>query len=353
MIIAFARGSIDFDAQAFFIDGVQRSVVGNGASLLRLLVDNRHRVVTHQEIGEHLRGGGSFDKNFAATNVERLRQALGTKDLVRTVPKIGYQWAGDLLAPSDVDGTVRAQTDVSLPRIGRALALSLLGVPLHFFARDLTTAGAFIAATYLSVTLVVSLHCNLSGRQRTAFAVANGLTYLRPGIGIAAGFAFGNGDVARGLFWFLLGQLTDIADGYVARKYGVESARGKDWDAMADAILNGAVGVGLITIALRPPQDILRIAALLGMWFVFAITRSQLHTILDKCLSGSWRVGLYLIAYFQVPPSWRTEAAVMGAILVAVSGAYEFRVLRQDWVLRKRPLFRWKGRDKYSFWGRT
>ena len=70
------------------------------------------------------------------------------------------------------------------------------------------------------------------------------LFMLRPGMGdIIALAAF---------FLFLAGALTDLADGYFARKYGIESVLGKLMDPLADKMLVATPLIMLIPLGRVP-----------------------------------------------------------------------------------------------------
>jgi CDP-diacylglycerol--glycerol-3-phosphate 3-phosphatidyltransferase len=77
------------------------------------------------------------------------------------------------------------------------------------------------------------------------FAIVPVLLFmLRPGMGdIIALAAF---------FLFLAGALTDLADGYLARKYGIESVLGKLMDPLADKMLVATPLIMLIPMGRVP-----------------------------------------------------------------------------------------------------
>jgi CDP-diacylglycerol--glycerol-3-phosphate 3-phosphatidyltransferase len=64
----------------------------------------------------------------------------------------------------------------------------------------------------------------------------------------------GNGDLLAlvSFFLFLIGALTDLADGYFARKYGIESVLGKLMDPLADKMLVATPLVMLIPMGRVP-----------------------------------------------------------------------------------------------------
>jgi len=70
----------------------------------------------------------------------------------------------------------------------------------------------------------------------------------------------GNGVALMAFFLFLSGALTDLADGYLARKHGIESVLGKLMDPLADKVL---VATPLIMLI---PMD--RIAAWVSLLII-------------------------------------------------------------------------------------
>ncbi len=64
----------------------------------------------------------------------------------------------------------------------------------------------------------------------------------------------GRGDIVAlaAFFLFLIGALTDLADGYLARKYGIESVLGKLMDPLADKMLVATPLIMLIPMGRIP-----------------------------------------------------------------------------------------------------
>lgn len=189
----------------------------------------------------------------------------------------------------------------------------------------------------------------LTGWRRAGYVAATALTYSRPALGLASGLAMTTGNVATALLWYLVGQVTDTVDGFLARTVGVASERGKDWDAFADALLNGLFGLGLMAAAIQPPENFLVIVLVPAMGVGFALSRSQVHTVLDKVLSGVWRVGMYVLACSQLPREELPAFALLGAGFGVVGGLYELRVSLYELAAGERKLFaRDRGRELLS-----
>lgn len=185
-------------------------------------------------------------------------------------------------------------------------------------------------------------------RSRIAYVGANALTYLRPAIGIAAGYEMAHARVVPAFALFFTGLLSDVLDGMIARLFHVQSAEGREWDAMADVIHNFSFGLGLAWFAAhRQPQDSVRLGILIGIVVFFALSRKlvDLHSVADKLLSGLWRVILFVLAALLLPSTLQTAAIVGGLVLLVVGGTYEIGVMRADLRLGRRVLRKQKSRN--------
>lgn len=379
----FPRGSFDFGSHVYIVDGVHRSISGNAASLLRLLVQNRDRVVSQSEIGAALAEGDSYVRTYVSTHVNRLRDGLGDGAFIRTVPRQGYQWIDDplvsLLAatkasaqapPKELRSEVEARSldeaadrsdaanfasapehpvapradeaavSVTLPILGRLLVLGAPGILMCEVVE--TPESVAVVAPLLVIFHALLLLRRNGGRvdRRPARSFANALTFARPAFGVAGALEIGSGSGELGLWWYFAGLATDLADGAVARLASVESAAGRDWDAMSDAFMNGAFGLGLGAVALHSPDGLRHLLLLSSLVLVFAVTRSQAHTILDKCLSGIWRVALFTMGLVTLNPSARGHLVLAGALGAVVAIAYESAVMWREWRMGRRPLLR-------------
>ncbi|MFN8668788.1 MAG: winged helix-turn-helix domain-containing protein [Gemmatimonadaceae bacterium] len=381
----FPRGSFDFRSHVYIVDGVNRAISGNVASLLRLLVLNRDRVVSHTEIGTALAEGDAYVRTYVSTHVNRLRDALGDGAFIRTVPREGYQWVDDpsvgplaaidrtpgresrllstpdklsegptyaslgasslqAITPSESTPPDAAAVSVSLPVLGQLLVLGAPGLVLREVATTPIQLAVAAATFVLLAASVLLLRDRDSGPQLLARSLANALTFSRPAFGAAGAFEMASSDSEMGLWWYFAGLASDVADGAVARVARVESAAGRDWDAMSDAFMNGAFGLGLGAVALRSPAGLQQLLLLSSLVLVFAMTRSQAHTILDKCLSGIWRVALFTMGLVSLNSSARGSLVIAGISGAIVACAYESLVLWGDLRHGRRPLARVRGR---------
>ena len=77
------------------------------------------------------------------------------------------------------------------------------------------------------------------------------LAIIRPVIGVASGFAVATDNGATGAWLYLVGYLSDVADGFLSRAINAESDFGAALDRLADVAFHFAVGLGLIYAAVR------------------------------------------------------------------------------------------------------
>ncbi|WP_263730870.1 uroporphyrinogen-III synthase [Cellulomonas sp. SG140] len=87
-----AAGRLQMRRRAAVLDGRVLALSPTGIELLRLLADARGDVVTPAQVLQQL-PGESTDVHAAEVAIARLRQATGSRELVRTVVKRGYRLA--------------------------------------------------------------------------------------------------------------------------------------------------------------------------------------------------------------------------------------------------------------------
>lgn len=87
-----AAGRLQMRRRAAVLDGRVLALSPTGIELLRLLADARGDVVTPAQVLQSL-PGESTDVHAAEVAIARLRQATGSRELVRTVVKRGYRLA--------------------------------------------------------------------------------------------------------------------------------------------------------------------------------------------------------------------------------------------------------------------
>ncbi len=145
------------------------------------------------------------------------------------------------------------------------------------------------------------------------------------------------------LFVFLLAGLTDIADGYLARRLNQASRFGAFFDLLADRILTLVVGIGLIIAQPHNLPLIIACIVLIGRNSVVAGLNEALPGKLDIKVSALEKVKIAAnfigFAMLMTPPlfarasltwnDWGTLALSLSAVLcLATLGDYSSRAWR-------------------------
>ena len=90
---------IDFESyQIFTPDQKKISLSARDSGLLQLLINEKHRVVSRDEILDKLWGEEKFPTNRTIDNsIVRLRQSLGKHGLkaIKSIRSVGYRWTGE------------------------------------------------------------------------------------------------------------------------------------------------------------------------------------------------------------------------------------------------------------------
>lgn len=110
MIVAFADLELDLSRVELRRSGVRVRVEPQVFEVLAYLVDRRDRVVTKEELMDHVWGGRFVSESAVTSRIKQVRQAVGddghAQRLIRTVHSRGYRFVG----------TVRELRHGSLPR---------------------------------------------------------------------------------------------------------------------------------------------------------------------------------------------------------------------------------------------
>lgn len=132
--------------------------------------------------------------------------------------------------------------------------------------------------------------------KRTLWTPANGISALRVLLAIPAVLAIVNGNGILVASIFFVAYLTDILDGYVARKTNDVSEYGKIVDPLADKIFVGVVVVAMLWMGQLP------------VWFVVVILSRDLIIL---------SVGIWAGRRFKVvlPSNYPGKAAVLAIAL--------------------------------------
>ncbi len=84
----------DFSAQEFSVDGTLVELSKTEQKLLRLLAENRGRIMERSVLVDRIWTDGAdyVDENALSVTVKRLRDKLHAQDCIKTVYGIGYMW---------------------------------------------------------------------------------------------------------------------------------------------------------------------------------------------------------------------------------------------------------------------
>jgi CDP-diacylglycerol--glycerol-3-phosphate 3-phosphatidyltransferase len=100
------------------------------------------------------------------------------------------------------------------------------------------------------------------------WTISNGLSALRMVLVIPAAIALGNGMRALTIGLFVLAAVTDVLDGYLARRLDEVSEFGKIIDPLADKVFVGAIVVQMLVMGLLP------------VWFVAVVLARDILILL-------------------------------------------------------------------------
>lgn len=98
-LLQFGRCEVDVADRSLRVDGCPVAVEPRPFDLLLHLIQQRHRVVSKQELLEKVWPGRCVSASALARAVMKLRQAIGDTDaapLIRTVPRVGYRFIAPL-----------------------------------------------------------------------------------------------------------------------------------------------------------------------------------------------------------------------------------------------------------------
>ena len=105
MIYSFGHLVVDTDQIEFRDSDVSVHVEPQVFDLLRYLIENRHRVVTKQELLEEIWGGAFVSESALTTRVKTARQVVGdsgrAQKVIRTVHGRGYQFVAEVTEGSE------------------------------------------------------------------------------------------------------------------------------------------------------------------------------------------------------------------------------------------------------------
>lgn len=101
MAYRFGRAFLDYDARQLFVDGAEIHLSPKALEFLTILIRNRSRAVSKQELREQLWPGTFVVDGGLASLAAEIRRALGdsarTPSFLRTMHRFGYRFVGDVV----------------------------------------------------------------------------------------------------------------------------------------------------------------------------------------------------------------------------------------------------------------
>lgn len=149
--------------------------------------------------------------------------------------------------------------------------------------------------------------------------------------GAACGTAVATGHAGAAGALYLIGYLSDVLDGWLARRLGVASDEGTRIDGISDELFHLFIGAGLLWYAVAAPAwwVLLAIAA------IFAAVRLVrrwigVHTVLGKIVGGITRVAMLAVFWGLAPPEQRWWLALAGVVVFGTTYVYELGVTLEE-----------------------
>ena len=144
-----------------------------------------------------------------------------------------------------------------------------------------------------------------------------------------------------GLALFLLAVLTDFLDGFIARRWGLETRLGKLLDPAADKILTSAAFISLVELGRAPAWIVVTIVA---REFAISTLRSVAATQ-GMVIAASWSaklktlsqvLAISLLIFYEQLGSWQEvgHVALLAALVLSVYSGVEYAVRYTTTMLR-------------------
>ena len=275
MIYGFDRYQLDTDKGELRADGAATPVEPQVFALLRMLIENRERLVGKDEIVDEVWKGRIVSDSAIASRVKSARQAIGddgrAQRLIRTIHKIGFRFVADvetISAPPAAAASVSLEPDLadqrpmpSRPSIA-VLPFTLVGV-----------AGPYGSiADALPHDLIVEL-----SRLRWLFVIARGSSFQFRGadtkieaVGAALNVRYclsGVVEIDRGRIAVTV-ELGDTEDGGVVWSDGFRGDIGAVHEIRAE-IVQAVVGALELQIPLNEARRALKGPENLDAWSAY------------------------------------------------------------------------------------
>ena len=167
----------------------------------------------------------------------------------------------------------------------------------------------------------------------------NALAAIRPVIGVAAGFAVLTDNAAAGAWLYLVGYVSDVADGFLSRAMKAESDWGAALDRLADVAFHAAVGLGLIAAAIRDGSGgVLVILGTLVAGERLIRRWIAAHSVVGKVFGGTYRIVMFALLLVFCDAAQRPLLIEAGLVVMAITYVYEGFVTFHELRTGERPV---------------
>ena len=178
MIFNFGAYQLDTTTAELRCDGAPVALEPQVLAVLRLLIEQRHRLVSKDELIERIWGGRCISDAALASRIKSARQAIGdtgdAQNLIRTMPKLGFRFVGDVRVTQH--SSASSQQDARAPALDpQQIETARPSIAVLKF--DLRGEAAAIAAVAeaLPHDLIVEL-----SRLRWLFVIARASSFQLP-----------------------------------------------------------------------------------------------------------------------------------------------------------------------------
>jgi TolB-like protein len=182
MLYWFGACSVDTETSEICIDSRPISVEPQVFALLRLLIENRNRLLTRDDIVDGVWGGRIISDAAISSRIRSARQAVGDdgrgQQIIRTIPKRGYRFVADVTMVSGSPPRPRQpEADIVSPAPASRPSIAIIPFAL---------IGAPTDDAWLSDALPQEIISELS-RLRWLFVIARGSSFRFRGADVDIG----------------------------------------------------------------------------------------------------------------------------------------------------------------------
>jgi phosphatidylglycerophosphate synthase len=149
--------------------------------------------------------------------------------------------------------------------------------------------------------------------------------------GAACGTAVATGHAGVAGALYLLGYLSDVLDGWLARRLGVASDEGTRVDGISDELFHLFIGMGLVWYAVAAPA-LWVLAVIAALFVAVRLVRHWIgvHTVLGKVVGGITRVAMLAVFVALAPPEQRWWLVLAGLVVFGTTYVYELGVTLEE-----------------------